>query len=115
MRKILACILLANCLQSIALPQTSQTASVVPQPTRIRVSAGVLRGFLEHGVQPIYTEQAIRGGVKGDVTLVVQTNEEGKVVRSLAVEGDPLLVAASVEALKDFQFQPYLLSGKPIQ
>lgn len=112
--KLLASVVLVTCLQSAALPQDSQSTPPISQPKRIRVSAGVLRGFLEHGAKPIYPDEAIRGGVKGDVTLVVQTNEQGKVVRSLAVEGDPILVAASVEALKDFEFRPYLLSGKPI-
>jgi len=112
--KLFARILLATCLQPVGLAQTSQSAPTAAQPMRIRVSAAVLGGFLEHGVQPAYPDQAIRSGIKGDVTLVVQTNESGKVVRSLAVEGDPLLVAASIEALKDFQFHPYLLSGKPI-
>jgi len=112
--KFFARILLATCLQPFAPSQTSPPAPTLAQPMRIRVSAAVLGGFLEHGVKPTYPDPAIRGGIKGDVTLVVQTNESGRVVRSLAVEGDPLLVAASIEALKDFQFRPYLLSGKPI-
>ena len=32
----------------------------------------------------------------------------------LAPEGDPLLVAASVAALRDFHFRPFLLNGVPL-
>jgi hypothetical protein len=80
----------------------------------MRVSPRVFSGLLEHGVKPVYPEHAIRAGTKGDVTLMVQTDDTGRVIRSLAVEGDPLLVAASVEALKDFRFRPYLFTGGPL-
>lgn len=83
-------------------------------PKRIRVSARGSGAFLEPGAQPIYPEQAIGAGAEGDVTLRVQTDETGRVARSPAIEGAPLLVAASVEALKDFRFRPYLLAENPI-
>jgi TonB family protein len=84
------------------------------RPRRIRVSAGVLGGILEHSAKPPYPEQALRAGIKGDVILQVEVDETGTVVRSLAIEGDPLLVAASVEALRDFRFRPFLLNGIPL-
>jgi len=84
------------------------------RPRRIRVSAGVLGGILEHAATPIYPEQAVRSGIKGDAILQVEIDETGTVVRSYAVEGNPLLVAASVEALKDFRFRPFLLNGVPL-
>jgi protein TonB len=96
-------------------------ASVVAQSNnsfraaqRIRVSSQVWGGFLEHGVDPIYPEEAIRAKVQGDVILIIQTDEDGKVVRSLTVDGPPLLIAASIEALRQFRFRPYLLAGSPI-
>lgn len=83
-------------------------------PRLIRISAGVLGGILEHGANPVYPEQAIRGGIQGEVVLILENDETGRVVRSFAVESDPLLVAASIEALKEFQFRPYLLNNEPI-
>jgi len=85
-----------------------------PRPRRIRVSAGVLGGILEHPAKPLYPEQAVRAGIKGDVILQLEVDEAGKVARGLAVEGDPLLVAASIEALKEFRFRPFLLNGIPL-
>jgi periplasmic protein TonB len=70
--------------------------------------------MLQHGEKPIYPGEALQGGIKGDVVLQLHVDQTGKVVRSLAVEGDPLLVAASEEALHGFQFQPYLLQGNPV-
>src|ERR1700691_5372941 len=115
----LCCLLLVVTFIVTAFSQeNSGSAPAAPQasrPLRIRVSAGVLGGILEHAAKPIYPEQALRAGIKGDVILQVQIDETGRVVRSFAIEGDPLLVAASDEALKDFRFRPYLLNGVPLK
>jgi outer membrane biosynthesis protein TonB len=74
----------------------------------------VFGAFLDRGAKPIYPEEAVRTGKQGDVVLVVQTDEKGMVVRSLTVDGDPLLAAASIEALRGFKFRPYLLNRTPI-
>jgi len=83
-------------------------------PQKIRTSPGILKALIERGARPAYPEQAIKLNIEGTVTLVIQVSESGEVIRSLAVEGDPLLVAASVEALKEFHFRPYLLNGKAV-
>lgn len=117
MRKIVHCCLLLATLIIPAFSQENAGTSGGAQssrPRRIRVSAGVLGGFLEKSAKPIYPEQAIRAGIKGDVILQIEVDETGRVVRSLAVEGNPLLAAAGVEALKDFRFRPYLLKGAPL-
>jgi TonB family protein len=115
-RMLLCCFLLVTSMV-LAFSQENSATPVGAQssrPRRIRISAGVLGGFLEKGVEPRYPEQAIQQGIKGDVILQVGIDETGRVVRSLTVEGDPLLIAASVEALKDFQFRAYLLNGVPL-
>ena len=115
MLKLGACLLLTINVAAVSqdTPAPSRFERAVA-PSRIRVSSAVLGGFLDHGVTPLYPEEAIRAGIKGDVILVVQTDETGHIVRSLAVEGDPLLTAASIEALQGFRFRPYLLSGNPV-
>jgi TonB family protein len=117
MRKIALCCLLFVTFTIPSLSQENAGTSGGAQssrPRRIRVSSGVLGAFLEKSAKPLYPEQAVRAGIKGDVILQVEVDETGRVVRSLAIEGDPLLVAASVEALKDFRFRPYLLNGEPV-
>lgn len=111
--RILLCCLVLGCCVSVA-SQDNANATAPNRPRRVRISAGVLGVLLEHGVKPTYPEQAIRSKVEGDVILIVQTDETGIVVRTLPVEGDPLLTAASIEALKGFRFRPYLLAGNPI-
>lgn len=84
-------------------------------PQRIRVSGGVILGLVERRTLPEYPEAAIKAGLKGEVILKVLIDETGKIVLSEPVEGQPLLIAASTDALRDFHFRPYQLNGTPIQ
>jgi TonB family protein len=63
---------------------------------------------------PKYPEESLKSEAQGTVILKVDLDESGRVALSTPVEGDPLLVAASIEALRGFRFRPYLLSGTPI-
>lgn len=113
MRILLYCLVLCCCISAGSQDNPSASAHS-DRPTRIRISAGVLGGVLERGAKPVYPEQAVRSKVEGDVILIVETDETGIVVRSLPVDGDPVLIAASIEALKGFHFRPYLLAGNPV-
>jgi TonB family protein len=84
-------------------------------PRRIRVSGGVIVGLVEHRTLPEYPEAAIKTKLQGDVILKIIIDETGKIVLSEPVEGQPLLIAASLDALRDFHFRPYQLNGTPIQ
>jgi len=94
-----------------AQPQT-QPSSV--RPRKIRVSAGVMVGLVERSALPEYPEESLRAGVHGDVIFKIVVDETGKIVMTEPVEGDSLLVAASMDALRDFRFRPFLLDGTPI-
>jgi outer membrane biosynthesis protein TonB len=85
-----------------------------PRPRMIRISSSVLPGFVEHVEQPMYPEESLKSETQGSVILKVDLDESGRVVLSTPVEGEPLLVAASIEALRGFRFRPYLLGGTPI-
>jgi TonB family protein len=93
----------------------TQSPVQLPPPSRIRVSGGVMLGLVENKAMPEYPEEAMRKGIQGDVIFKIAVDEAGKIVLSVPVEGDPLLVAASVDALRDFRFRPYLLNGTPIR
>jgi TonB family protein len=81
----------------------------------IRVQAQILRSLVEQDPLPIYPSEALRIGVQGDVIFKVDVDESGKVIVAAPVVGDPILAAASVEALRNFRFRPYLLGGVPVR
>jgi|HubBroStandDraft_4_1064222.scaffolds.fasta_scaffold183452_3 outer membrane biosynthesis protein TonB len=77
-----------------------------PRQSKIRVSGGVMAGLVEHRVLPEYPEQAMKKGIQGDVIFKIVVDDSGMIVLSVPVEGDPLLVAASLDALRDYRFRP---------
>jgi TonB family protein len=99
----------------------AQTNIPAPPPTQpalvrmIRVQAQILRALIQKGPLPLYPAQAITSGNQGDVILKIDVDESGKVIFVAPVVGDPILVAASIEALRDFRFQPYLIGGMPVR
>ena len=89
--------------------QPSQT------PRTVRVTGMEMVGLVERRALPEYPEDALRAAVRGDVIFKIIVDEAGKIVLAEPVEGDPLLVAASVDALRDFRFRPYQLNGTPVR
>jgi len=81
----------------------------------IRVAGNVMAAFVDHRALPVYPDEAMTKGTQGDVIFKIDVDETGKIILSVPVEGDPLLVAASMDALRDFRFHPYLLNGTPIK
>ena len=84
-----------------------------PNPTP--VSGGVIEGYLVKRVQPLYPHMAQLAGVQGDVILQAMIDREGNIVQLQAVSGHPMLVPASVDAVRQWRYRPYRLNGEPVE
>jgi len=64
-------------------------------------------------VRPIYPEEAAKSKIEGVVVLEAVADEKGK-VRDLRVisSPSPLLAMASMEAVKQWEYEPYIVGGK---
>jgi outer membrane biosynthesis protein TonB len=115
--RLLIAVFLFCAAAAVAQEASSTSSETQPSsvPRRIRVSGGVIVGLVEHNALPEYPEAAIKAGFKGDVIFKVLIDDTGKIVLSEPVEGQALLIAASMDALPDFRFRPYQLKGTPIQ
>lgn len=115
--KIRAILAFLACSALVGAQERSDTAAQPkpPRPQMIRVSAGVLHGLVDHLEPPKYPEEEMKSRTQGDVILKVVVDESGKVILSTPVEGNPLLTAASVDALRESRFRPYLLNGMPLR
>jgi outer membrane biosynthesis protein TonB len=122
MLKIAARILMLACCTAIAFAQYAsdndlpkqQASPLVAKPLKVRVAGGVMLGLVQQKTVPVYPDEAMLKGIQGDVLFNVAIDDRGKPVLAVPVEGDPLLVAAGVEALKDTRFRPYQLNGTPV-
>lgn len=64
-------------------------------------------------VDPVYPELARRAKVEGNVILNVRTDEEGRVDQiKVAQSRDPLLNRAAIDAVRQWQYQPFYYKGK---
>ena len=99
--------------------QTSNVAAipklVLAPPKRIRVSQGVTRGLLMQKIEPTYPPLARQARVEGDVVLKAIVSKEGDIKELQLVSGHPMLAPAAIEAVKQWHYRPFLLSGEPVE
>jgi len=109
---------------------TVRPKSAIPPPVReqssggqikaplrepIRVGSMIQASKLIHRVEPVYPELAQRVRLQGTVRLTIVINEEGFVYELRTVEGNnPILEAAAIDAVKQWQYSPTLLNGEPV-
>ena len=82
-------------------------------PNRVRVSQKVSEALLIKKVEPKYPEIARERHIEGVVILNGVIDARGDVQDLTVVSGDPLLAPAAIEAVRQWKYKPYLLSGDP--
>jgi TonB family protein len=65
-------------------------------------------------VAPNYPDDARKAHIRGDVILKTVVDKNGDVEDVTAVSGDPMLIGAAIEAVKQWKFKPYLVKGGPV-
>jgi len=84
-------------------------------PERIRVGGNVQKANLLYKLEPVYPPLAQQARVQGTVRFSVVIGKDGHIVNAELVSGHPLLVPASVEAVKQYVYKPTLLNGQPVE
>jgi TonB family protein len=94
-----------------------QTLYTLPymRPTRIRVGGNVAAAKLLKQVTPDYPAEAREKKVSGTVLLHVVLSREGYVEQINFVSGPPELMKASMNAVRQWKYQPTLLNGDPVE
>jgi TonB family protein len=84
-------------------------------PARIRLGGNVTKPSLVYRVDPEYPAQAKANGVQGAVKLHAVLAKDGSVRQMDVVSGDPALVQAALDAVKQWRYQPTFLSGQAVE
>jgi len=80
-----------------------------------RVKPGIMRGLLVNQVAPVYPEASIHARIQGRPTFEAAITEQGD-IKSLKISKGPfVLIDATYEAVKQWQYRPYLIMGKPVE
>jgi protein TonB len=53
--------------------------------------------------------------VQGAVILDATIGKDGSIVNVKQVSGEPVLVRAAVDAVKQWKYKPYYLNGEPVE
>ncbi len=85
-----------------------------PSPKHLRVSSGVADSLKIHDAKPHYPREAQEKGIQGDVLLQATIDTNGNLTNIKVVQGDPVLVKASIDAVKKWKYRPYILKGEPV-
>ena len=84
-------------------------------PKRLVVSQGVSLGMLLNKTEPVYPIIARKARVQGTVTLRAIISAQGTIESLQVVDGHPMLVGAALNAVKQWRYKPYMLSGQPVE
>jgi TonB family protein len=88
----------------------------IPRELRSQAARAKLRiGQVVSRIDPIYPEDAERQRIEGTVKLHAIIGTDGSVKGLEAMSGPPLLVPAAVGAVRQWHYQPTLLSYQPIE
>lgn len=72
-------------------------------------------GMLTHKVEAAYPAMARIAHIQGNVTLHVLIDKQGHVANLKAIMGHPILVQSALDAVRQWEYQPFLLNGEPAQ
>ncbi|MFZ0736942.1 MAG: energy transducer TonB [Candidatus Acidiferrales bacterium] len=97
-----------------AAPATSVPESA-PPVSRIRIGGNVMAAKMIHQVQPIYPQIAKTAHLEGTVVLHAIITKEGYIRELQYVSGPPLLMKSSMDAVRQWRYEPTLLQGQPVE
>jgi protein TonB len=81
----------------------------------LQVSSGIMDAMLINRVQPRYPTIAQTVRVSGSVVLSAVIATDGSVQSLRIVSGNPLLISAAYQAVRQWRYRPTLLNGQPVE
>jgi TonB family protein len=107
--------LAANAAQPTEQASSASPASDAVPPLTVRVSPGVLQGFLVDHAAPVYPPEAKENHIQGKVVLALTIDKTGS-TRDIRVltSPDQALTDFAVAAVSRWRYRPYQLNGSPV-
>lgn len=86
-----------------------------PLTSKVRVAQGVIQRVQIRKVNPAYPEAARSEHIQGSVVMQVIIDREGKIRDVKVISGPPELTDAAVVAVRQWQYKPFFLMGRPVE
>jgi protein TonB len=107
-----------NSLPSLVPPPPPAAPVTLPAsktPALLHVGGNVQAALLVMAPQPVYPILARQARVQGTVELKAVIGKDGRIQDLSIVSGNPLLVDAAMNAVKQWVYKPTYLNGQPVQ
>jgi TonB family protein len=75
----------------------------------------ITQDLLIYKVTPAYPKAARKAHIEGTVVLCANISKEGQIKNLRSVAGPPELIPPSIEAVKQWRYKPYLVSGEAVE
>ena len=99
--------------------QTPPAAARKPEPAAILhpvpVGGRVKQPLLLREVKPAYPALAIAARIQGMVKIAAIISRDGTVRDARVVSGHPLLIAAALDAVRQWRYRPTILNDQPVE
>jgi len=86
----------------------------LPRTAPVRISH-ISEGNLIRKVLPTYPTLARSARIQGSVVLQAVISREGAIENLRVVSGHPMLVPAAIDAVRQWQYRPYVLNNEPVE
>jgi TonB family protein len=78
------------------------------------VDENTMAGRRTHYVAPVYSDLARVSHIQGSVVMNANIDSHGKVIGLQTISGNPVLVAAALEAAMQWQYEPMVTDGQAV-
>ena len=105
----------AEVMGSGSIQKAATREKMIHRSRRRQASPASANSYLLERVEPQYPEAARLQRVQGPVELKVLVGTDGLVRRLTTISGNPLLVSAATDAVRQWRFKPHELKGKVVE
>jgi TonB family protein len=99
--------------QGHAVPSSDTNGSA--QPQKENISGEVAMGLLFNKTVPVYPPIAKAARVSGTVVLEATISKTGVIEDLHVISGPAMLIQAALDAVRTWQYRPYLVNGEPVE
>jgi hypothetical protein len=93
--------------------QSSSSSQKKREPVMIRLSPKVAEGLVLKKVMPDVSD--LKSSKNSEVRVLFEISEAGTVDWAAGIEGNRSLFERSTKAMRQWQFKPYLVNGRPFR
>ncbi len=94
---------------------TSDDQPISGRPKTRYVPAKVMEGYLLSAPRPEYPSAARADHIQGGVSLQATISKTGTIETVHVIKGPQPLLEAAIDAVRDWQYKPYSVDGRPVE